>query len=65
MRVTHFTRGPPGSPSGSELATASEKFTKVPKELPPELLRLVTKLDDSDWLFSSVGCQNDVDLLFG
>jgi hypothetical protein len=38
---------------------------EVPKELPPELLTLVRKLDDSDWLFPSVGWQNDADLLFG
>jgi hypothetical protein len=38
---------------------------EVSKELPPELLTLVTKLDDSDWLFPSVGWQNDADLSFG
>ena len=38
---------------------------EVSKELPPELLTLVGKLDDSDWLFPSVGWQNDSDLLFG
>jgi hypothetical protein len=38
---------------------------EVSKELPPELLRLVRKLDDRDWLFPSVGWQNDTDLLFG
>ena len=37
---------------------------EVSKELPPELLRLIRKLDDSDWLFPSVGWQNS-DLLFG
>jgi hypothetical protein len=37
----------------------------VPKNLPPELLRLVRKLDDSDWLFPNVSWQDDVDLLFG
>ena len=37
----------------------------VPKDLPPELLRLVRKLDDSDWLFPNVSWQDDVDLLFG
>jgi hypothetical protein len=37
----------------------------VPEELPPELLRLVSKLDDSDWLLPNVSWQNDVDLLFG
>ena len=35
---------------------------EVPKELPPELLTLVRKLDDSDWLFPSVSLENDVDL---
>ncbi len=38
---------------------------KVPTELPPELLTLVRKLDDSDWLFPSVGWQDDVDLFRG
>jgi hypothetical protein len=33
----------------------------VRKDLPPELLTLVRKLDDSDWLFPSVGSQNDRD----
>ena len=37
---------------------------EVSKELPPELLTLVKKIDDRDWLFPSVGWQNDVDLLF-
>jgi hypothetical protein len=32
----------------------------VPKELPPTLLTLVRKLDDSDWLFPSVSRENDV-----
>jgi hypothetical protein len=38
---------------------------EVSKELPPELLTLVAKLDHSDWLFPNVGWQNDADLLFG
>jgi hypothetical protein len=38
---------------------------EVPKELSPKLLRLVRKLDDSDWLFPNVSWQDDVDLLFG
>ena len=37
----------------------------VPKELPPKLLSLVRKLDDSDWLFPSVSRENDVDLSGG
>ena len=37
----------------------------VPKELPPTLLTLVRKLDDSDWLFPSVSRENDVDLFGG
>ena len=37
----------------------------VPKDLPPELLTLVRKLDDSDWLFPSVSWENDVDLFGG
>src|SRR5947207_9435688 len=39
---------------------------EVPKELPPKLTWLVRKLDDDrDWLFPSVGWQNDTDLLAG
>ena len=38
---------------------------EVPKELPPVLLTLVRELDQSDWLFPSVGWRNDLDLLFG
>jgi hypothetical protein len=33
----------------------------VRKDLPPELLTLVRKLDDSDWLFPSISWQNDRD----
>ena len=36
---------------------------QVPKELPPKLLSLVRKLDDSDWLFPNVRWQNDVEFL--
>jgi hypothetical protein len=32
---------------------------KVPRELPPELLTLVTKFDDSDWLLPSLSWSND------
>jgi hypothetical protein len=38
---------------------------EVPKELPPKLLSLVRKLDDSDWLFPSVSRENDTDLFGG
>jgi hypothetical protein len=38
---------------------------EVSKELPSELLTLVKKIDDSDWLFPSIDWQKDVDLLFG
>jgi hypothetical protein len=34
---------------------------EVPRELPPGLLTLVRKLDDSDWLFPSISWQNDRD----
>jgi hypothetical protein len=37
----------------------------VPKDLPPELLTLVGKLDDSDWLLPCVSWQDDLDLLGG
>jgi hypothetical protein len=33
----------------------------VPQDLPPELVTLVRKLDDSDWLFPSISRQNDRD----
>jgi hypothetical protein len=36
---------------------------EVPKDLPPKLLTLVRKLDDSDWLFPSISWRNDVDFL--
>jgi hypothetical protein len=38
---------------------------EVPPELPPELLTLVWRLDDHDWLFPSVSWSNDRDLLGG
>lgn len=38
---------------------------EVSKDLPPELLALVKKIDASDWLFPSVDWRKDVDLLFG
>jgi len=31
---------------------------EAPKELPPELLTLVTKFDDSDWLLPSLSWSN-------
>ncbi len=37
---------------------------KISKELPPELLKLAKKLEDSDWLFRS-GWQEDRDLFGG
>jgi hypothetical protein len=37
----------------------------VPKDLPPELLTLVRKLDDRDWLLPNASSQNDVDLFGG
>lgn len=38
---------------------------EVPKDLPPELLTLVRKLDDSDVLFPSASRENDGDLFGG
>jgi len=38
---------------------------EVPKDLPPELLTLVTKLDDSDVLFPNITWRSDVDLFGG
>jgi hypothetical protein len=47
---------------GGELS----KLYEVPKELPPELVWLVGKLDDDrDWLFPSVSWQRDVDVFLG
>jgi hypothetical protein len=39
------------------------EYYEVPRELPSNLLALVRKLDDSDWLFPAVGWRNDVDFL--
>jgi hypothetical protein len=36
-----------------------------PKDLPPKLLTLVGKLDDSDWLLPRVSWENDIDLFGG
>jgi hypothetical protein len=47
------------------LGGGSENAIKVPEDLPSELLTLVRKLDDSDWLFPSVRWENDVDLFGG
>ena len=38
---------------------------EVPKELPPKLLRLVRRLDDSDVFFGKISRQNDVDVFGG
>jgi hypothetical protein len=38
---------------------------EVPKELPPELVSLVRKLDDRDWLLPGVNRRDDVDLFGG
>jgi hypothetical protein len=39
---------------------------EVPKELPPKMVWLVSKLDDDrDWLFAGDSWQNDTDLLGG
>jgi len=39
---------------------------EVPKELPPKMVWLATKLDDDrDWLFASDSWENDTDLLGG
>ena len=38
---------------------------EVPKKLPPNLQKLVKKLDDRDWLLPSVSWSNDRDLLGG
>ena len=36
---------------------------KLPTEVPPELLTLVRKLDESDLLFSAFSWRNDADFL--
>jgi hypothetical protein len=38
---------------------------EVPKELTPELVSLVRKLDDRDWLLPGVNRHDDVDLFGG
>jgi hypothetical protein len=35
------------------------------EELPPKVVALVRKLDDSDWLFPSINWDKDVDLFAG
>ncbi|MGB8629322.1 MAG: hypothetical protein WCD69_08030, partial [Xanthobacteraceae bacterium] len=47
------------------LSQGLKEHYEVSKELPLELLKLVAKLDDSDWLFPSAGWQDDADSLFG
>lgn len=46
------------------IGQALREHYEVPKELPAELRTLASRLDESDWLFPSVGVQNDIDLLF-
>jgi hypothetical protein len=48
-----------------EIGLGLRERYQVPKELPPKLLTLARKLDDSDWLFPSVSRENDVDLFGG
>lgn len=49
-----------------EIGQRLRKRYEVPKDLPPELLTLVRKLDDRDLLFPSVSSwQNNRDLLGG
>ena len=38
---------------------------EVPNELPPKLLTLVIRLDDSDVLFPNINWQTDLDLFGG
>jgi hypothetical protein len=38
---------------------------EVPKELPPKLLKLVRRLDDSDALFGNINWQYDLDVFGG
>jgi hypothetical protein len=48
-----------------QIGWALRERYQVAKELPPKLLSLVRKLDDSDSLFPSVSWENDVDLFGG
>jgi hypothetical protein len=47
----------------NEIGQDLRECYEVPKDLPPELLTLVRKLDDSDLLFPAVGWRNDVHFL--
>ena len=49
----------------NRIGQALQERYQVPKELPSELLTLVRKLDDRDWLLPSVSRENDVDLFGG
>jgi hypothetical protein len=49
----------------NRIGQALQERYPVPKELPPELLTLVGKLNDRDWLLPSVSWENDRDLLAG
>jgi hypothetical protein len=48
-----------------EIGLGLRDHYQVPKDLPPKLLALVTKLDDRDWLLPNASPQNDVDLFGG
>ena len=49
-----------------EIGRDLQERYEVPKDLPPELLTLVRKLEDNrDVLFPSVNRENDVDLFGG
>jgi hypothetical protein len=60
-----FYEGPTWRSVREGIGDGLREHYEVPKELPPELLTLVKKINDSDWLFPNVGWQNDIDLLFG
>jgi len=48
-----------------EIGRDLRKCYDVPKDLTPELLTLVRKLDDDDCLFPNVSWQDNIDLLGG
>lgn len=60
-----FYEGPTWCSVRERIGQGLREHYVVSKELPPEFLALVRTLDDSDWLFPSVGSRNDADLLFG
>jgi hypothetical protein len=49
--------------AGNKIGRDLRELCDVPKDLPPELLTLVRKLDESDLLFPAISWRNDIDFL--